>query len=107
MNNLAVIAQFMMYTIPISFFIIIYLIKSKLNRREHKRRENEGSLDIILQLSFTDKIISDIILFLVPIIVLLIPLFTGVINYSDLLQAAIVFIIFYFWQKYLFSKDTR
>jgi hypothetical protein len=105
-NNLETIAQLMDAMVPIAFFIIFYLIKSKLDRSELKSRTRAGNLDIVLRLSFTHKIIFDIILFLTPIIILLIPLLTGTANSIDLLQALIVFLIFYFWHKYLFSKDS-
>lgn len=92
---------------PMAFFIFLFSIKSKLNQRELKKRTSEGNLNITLRLNFTDKITFDVILFLFPIIILLIPFLTGQPDLTDALQALTAFLIFYFWQRHLFKQDSQ
>ena len=89
---------------PVLVFILVFYIKSKLNQVELKRRTREDDLEILLRLSFMDKILLDVILFSSPIIILLLPFLTGTPNLTDIFQALITFSVLYFWQKYLFSK---
>lgn len=105
-DNLKVFTEIIIAIAPISSFAILLLIKSKFDRRELIRRRSHNNLAIVLNITFTDKIVLDIILFSSPLIILLIPFLDGTPEFTDLLQALSVFLIFYFWQKYLFNKDS-
>src|SRR3989338_1097442 len=105
-DNFDAVLTVIKYSAPISFFIILFLIKSKLDQRELRDRRGRGNMDILLNLTFYDKIALDLILFSSPIIILLISSLTGKPNLTDLLQAAAVFLIFYFWQKHFFGKAS-
>lgn len=91
--------------VPLAFVGIIFIIKLKLNRRELKKRKYENNLDIVLHLTFMDKLQSDIISFLIPAVILGVPLLMQEgLSLSHIFQALLAFLIFYLWQKRLFKK---
>lgn len=106
-NNFKIFGEIIKSLTPIAFLITLLFIKSKFDRRELKKRTSEANLEIILHLNFFDKIISDIVWFLLPIIILLVAFMAGKTDTVDLLQALIAFIIFYLWQKHLFNQDYQ
>lgn len=91
---------------PLSFFGLIFVIKTKMTRKVKKRRAREEGLDITLQLRYEDKLKSDIVTFSLPIIILIIPLITQrYVSITDILQASLAFIMVYLLQKSLFDKE--
>lgn len=92
---------------PISFFAILFLIRLKSNRKEFLRRRSHGDLEMDIKMTYADKIALDLILFSSPIIVLALPFFRGLPDLIDFIQAMSVFLIFYCWQRYLFSHDSQ
>jgi len=92
--------------VPVSFFGILLLIKTKINRHQIRKRKEENNMDITLRLTYFDRLKTDFVVFSLPMVVLLIPiLFTKKIDTPDMLQALAAFAIFYFWQKFLFKKE--
>lgn len=91
---------------PLAIVGIIFIIKIKINRRELKKRKSEENLEIILHLTFMDKMYSDILNYSAPIAILIIPIIIQRrVDIIDIFQALATFAIFYFWQKKLFSKE--
>lgn len=91
--------------VPLAFVGIIFIIKLKLNRRELKKRKKEENLDIVLHLTFMDQFYTDVINYLIPAIILAVPLlFMEGITLAKIFQALLAYIIFYLWQKRLFKK---
>ncbi len=105
-DNFAVFTLFLKSMVPLSFFGILFLIKLKISRLEIKKRKNEGNTDIVLRLNIFHKLLSDIIVFLTPILLgLLIYMDKGFLSAIDVIQLIIIFLIMFFWQKYIFSKE--
>ncbi|SRR6056297_503254 len=91
---------------PIAVFVLILLILIKIKRRTFKKRSKEGNLDLLLRLTYMDKIKADLIAFLTPVVILIIPLIKyGRIYSLDLIQALVCFIILMLWHKYIFGKE--
>lgn len=107
-NNFNSFVEVLKALVPVSLIAILFLIKYKLNRSEFKKRKREGDLEIILRINFIDKIILEIILYLLPIVILFISIFSnGKTDLADLLQAIVAFFVVYFMLKYLFGKASR
>lgn len=107
-DRFAAFTEIMRNLAPIAFFVLILLIKIKFNRVEHTKRKNENNTEIILVLNYWDKFISDIIVFTTPILLCLFAyLANQTVGMMDIFYSALIFIIMYFWQRYLFSKQQR
>lgn len=90
---------------PIAVFILVLLILIKLKRVNFRKKRKEANLSLILNLEYTDEMKADLITFLTPVIILIIPLIKfGRIYFIDLIQALSCFLILILWQKYIFSK---
>ncbi|MDD5527396.1 MAG: hypothetical protein PHO56_00245 [Patescibacteria group bacterium] len=93
--------------VPLAVLALIFLINLKLWREKAKKKEREGNLGLTLQLTFSDKLKSDIFLFLLPAAVLLTAFIANKkVGLADILGALAVFIIAYLWQKWLFGKEN-
>ncbi|MDD4902547.1 MAG: hypothetical protein PHE24_05430 [Patescibacteria group bacterium] len=91
---------------PLAVLAIIFLVNLKLWRVQAKKKEREGNMDLTLQLAFTDKLKSDMFLFLLPAVVLSIAfIINKKVGTIDVLEALAVFVIAFLWQKWLFSKE--
>ncbi len=92
---------------PLSFFGLVILIKFKISRMWLEKGRRDQTLDeIVLHLTFFDKMWSDMIIFSLPFIVCLLAfLFYGEVGYVDILQALVVFLVMYAWQKFIFGKE--
>ena len=106
-DRFLILSQFFLKSlIPLSFFVLVFLIKLKFNRRELARKREEQDFNITLQLNYLDKLFSDIITFLLPIIILFMAMVSyKIIDTTDIFQALIIFLIIFFWQRYLFKKQ--
>ena len=62
-------------------------------------------MGITLHLTYLDKFISEIIIFVIPLVVMGIALLDGAVDLSDILQAASAFLIAYFWHRMIFKKE--
>ena len=98
--------QYMKALFPIAIFAIIFLIKLRIDRNQLKKRKKDNNTEIILYLTFFDKLILDTLIYLLPIIVLIIAFtMNNKIIITDIFQALSVFLLTYFWQKFLFKKE--
>ncbi len=105
-NHFAAFALFMKSMVPLAFFGIIFLIKLKITRKEIRKRKSENNTDLVLYLNVMQKLTSDFIVFGSPILLgLLIYKFRGLLDIADIMFLIIVFLIMFFWQRYLFSKE--
>jgi hypothetical protein len=91
---------------PLAVLAVIFLINLKLWREKAKKKEREGNLELTLQLSFIDKLKSDIFLFILPAAVLGVAfVINKKVGPTDVLEALVVFVVAYLWQKWLFGKE--
>ncbi len=91
---------------PIVFFIFLLLIKIRLSREEKKKRFDEGNIGINLRLNFFDKIKSDIFVFSLPIVICVIAFMANrEVTIVNFFQAAIVFLIAFWYKSWLFAKE--
>jgi hypothetical protein len=78
----------------------------KIDSKRYKKRKAEGSLDIILQLTYIDKIKTDVTIFGLPLILCFVPLIMrGSIGLANLFQAIISFLIIMAFRQSLFNKE--
>jgi hypothetical protein len=92
--------------LPFGILVILFLINFKLWRLRAKEKEQAGNLEIILQLTYFDKLKSDLFLFSLPTGLLLIIFFAnGRIVLTDILGEIFIFVVAFFWQKWLFGKE--
>jgi hypothetical protein len=104
-DRMGMIVKLLQSLVPIAMFGILLLTKLKLNRMTLKKRIREDRTEIILNLTYMDKIIGDLIIFSMPIIIIGISIFAGKTDTADIVQAAAAFLIVYFWQTNLFKKE--
>ncbi len=91
---------------PIGFFGVALMTILKFRRVQFRKRERDINLDLVLKLSFSDKMFADLISFSLPLVIILLPLFKyGQIFLLDLIQALVVLACLLLWHKYLFSKE--
>ncbi len=91
---------------PLSFFTLALLIKFKLSRMQAEKSNRDGLGEIILYLNSFDKMWSEFIVFLLPLVICLIAfLFLGEIDFVDIVQAIVSFFIIYAWHNYIFKKE--
>lgn len=103
-DRIKIMAEFMKMLIPFAYFGIALLIKMKFSRSDLYKRKKEDNLEIVLNLSYYDKIKDELIVFLLPVIILFLAFFNGKIDLVDILQASCSFIIMYLWHMALFKK---
>jgi hypothetical protein len=107
-DNFTVFTSILQASVPVSFFGIIFLIKLKFNRTELEKRKSEDNTDLTLRLDFMDKMWSEAIVFLTPITVILIYYFSeGKTDFIIVFEASIIFLVMFFWQKFLFDKTEK
>lgn len=105
-DRFAVFTEILKSLLPLSVFVLIFLIKLKLGRGELDRKREESGFDLVLYLDYFDKFKAELLVFALPIIIFLVPLLAGgQPGLSDFLQAAIAFLLMYLWQKNLFKKS--
>ena len=91
--------------LPIAIFSFLLLIALLRNVKKIKRGREEGNTDIILQLNFFDKLLSDLVLYGLPIIIYLHSFFGNKFEYqSSLIQALLIFTVIFLWQRHIFKK---
>jgi len=105
-DHFFVFSLFMKSMIPLAFFGIIFLIQLKITRDEIKVRKKEDKTELVLYLNIFHKLASDIIVFCTPILLgFFIYEVRGSLDAIDIILLSIMFLIMFFWQKYLFSKE--
>ena len=80
------------------FFILVYLLSWHFIL--FRKKDNTGESVVVTNL---DKYFDDFIIFVMPILFLLIPLFLKSIDIIDIFQVCILFVILYLWRKILFK----
>lgn len=104
-DRLILFVEFMRAFLPLAFFGLIFLIKLKMGRLELARAKEEARPELVLYLNYLDKFKSDLLVFSVPIITIVIALLGGDgVDLVDFFQATLLFLIVYLWQNYLFKK---
>jgi hypothetical protein len=91
---------------PLAVFGSGLIIALKINGKKYKKRESEGNLDIVLRLTYMDKIKMDLITFGLPLILCAIPLIMhGSVSLINIFQAMIAFLTMILFKQSLFSKE--
>ena len=105
-DNFLVFKQIMESLVPFGCFGLLFLVNLRFWRQDAKKKEREGNLEVTLHLTFVDKLKSDIFLFSLPVVLMGIAFAAnGKVGLADVLEALMVFIIAYLWEKWLFSKE--
>ncbi|NTU99372.1 hypothetical protein HGA64_05230 [Candidatus Falkowbacteria bacterium] len=91
---------------PLFFFLGLLMIKLRWMSKDHKKRKQDGGdTDIVLRLSYFDKFMTEVLTFLLPMsISVIVALSSREYTVIDFIQAGLVFIIIYIWNKLLFSR---
>ena len=91
---------------PLVIFSIIFLVRLRINRMQLKKRKRENNLEIVLRITYVDKLIFDILIYLLPIIIIGIAfIINKQIVLIDIFQATAAFLLMYLWQRMLFKKE--
>jgi len=105
-DRFTIFTLFMQSMVPLAFFGIIFLVQLKITREEIKVRKKEDKTELVLYLNIFHKLISDIIVFCTPILLgFFIYEVRGSLDATDIIFLSAMFLIMFFWQKYLFSKE--
>ena len=105
-NHFSAFYLFLESMAPLAFFGIIFLVKIKITRSEIKRRKSHGNTELVLDLNIFHKLASDMVVFGAPILLgLLIYKARGRLDAIDIIFLIMVFLIMFFWQRYIFSKE--
>src|SRR3989339_511906 len=103
-NHFFAFSLFLQSMVPLAFFGVIFLVRLKLTRSEIKKRKKHGNTELVLYLNIFHKLISDVVVFCSPILLgLLIYKARGFIDTIDVIILIAVFLIMFFWQRYIFS----
>lgn len=104
-NHFQAFVEILKVLAPLSLFGILLLIKLNFDRYQRKKLNQEHDSQIVLYINYWDITIFDIINFLIPIGMIVIPIIFGnKIGAIDIIEASFVFIILYFWGNYFFKK---
>ena len=102
-DRLGSITKIMQSLVPLSYFFIFFLLRFRHSRRTLKKRKEEiGGTDLVLHLTYRDKIIDEVLIFSLPVIIIWIAHLKGVVDIYTIFQAGIVFIIMFIWHNVLF-----
>jgi len=105
-DRLAMFYKFMQALFPIVLFTIFFLVRVRVSREQVRKFTREKNLDIILHLTYLDKLISDVLIYLLPILILGVAIIINKqITLVDVFQAVIAFLLMYFWQRMIFKKE--
>jgi phosphatidylglycerophosphate synthase len=105
-DRVEMVSDFIKSLFPLAIFGVFFLIKTKFGRQEFKKRSKENNLDITLRLTYIDKLISNLITFSLPILIIAIALFfKGKVDFVDIIQASAAFLVMYLWEKRLFNRE--
>lgn len=98
------LAMFLMFPLALAGSVLVFKLRSR--RREYKRHREEGAADLTLSIPFAYRTISDVILYSTPLVILVLAMIVkGMPAADDLIEAAAVWLIFYFWQKLIFNRQ--
>ena len=104
-DNVSTVANFLRSAWPIAFVLAALAFKIHLTNNEKKRGETNGFVDRTLNLSFGDKIKWEVVVFACPLAVLFVAAMSdNGVTVIDIIQAAFVLGISYFWFKYLWLR---
>lgn len=93
--------------VPFSFFGIILLFRWRSNRHEARNRKENDSFDMVIRMTYMEKLIIDMIVYSIPIAVLAVPFIkTFTIETLDILEASIAFLLAYWAIHKIFSKES-
>jgi hypothetical protein len=110
-DRIGAVARLLRESAPIFYVLGIMLLKERYNRIIYKSNmstERARSGEYVIYLNFFHKYITDFVLFIMPIGILATALFFKAdIQTDDIVQASLVFIIFYFWQRFIFKSSER
>jgi hypothetical protein len=105
-DNFLIFKQIMESLAPFGALGILFLVNLRFWREKSKKKEREGNLEITLHLTFVDKLKSDVFIFSLPAVLMGIAFAAhGKVGLADVLEAFVVFIIAYLWEKWLFGKE--
>jgi hypothetical protein len=91
---------------PFAVIVLFFLIASRANRIEYQARKKEQKFDLVLVLTYFDKIRAELVVFGIPFLILLVSyFFKGNIWLEDIFQALSTFIVLSIWHKYLFRNE--
>ncbi|OGF25517.1 hypothetical protein A2331_01465 [Candidatus Falkowbacteria bacterium RIFOXYB2_FULL_34_18] len=91
-----------------SFFGILFFVRLNIYLQKIKKMVENGErfMDrmFIFYLTMWDKTVSEIIVFLLPILIIIIAYFGGEVTHLDFFQALVVFSLAFFWHTLFFNK---
>ncbi len=99
--------EIMKSLMPVAVFGIIFLIMLKIKRMKFREKQREGDqyAETVLYLTYFDELKCDILVFLLPVVILLIPFIKDrVVDVSDIFQASVALLLMYAWKKILFKN---
>lgn len=104
-NHFQVFVEILKVLAPLGIFSLLLLIKLNFDRYQRKKLNEEHDSQIVLYVNYWDITIFDIINFLIPIGMIIIPIILGnQIGAIDIIEASFVYITLYFWGNYFFKK---
>jgi hypothetical protein len=90
---------------PFFIFILLFFIKQKFVLRQRNKEHADMNSEIVLSLSYFDKLLSDLVVFITPFAIGLIYFFKqGILRGIDFFVLFIIFSVMYLWQRHLFTK---
>ena len=91
---------------PVSIFLLMFIIKSKVNRRKIKKLQKEDKYDeIYVDLSLQDKRMDMGIIFVSSFFIIILPMLIDRIIYTeDIMQSSSFLLLLFLWHSYIFRK---
>jgi len=100
------LGEILLTFIPLAMLIAIYLIVFNFRRKEIEKRREENDDELILYLELKDKLIADVLPFLLSMAIIVFAWFSpSKIDKFDIMVSLLVFFVFMTWNSYIFKKE--
>ena len=105
-DRLGIFYTIMKIAAPLVFVTTMFLIKMQFTKKAYRRMKRERVFEIVVYLNFWDKLKAEILIFLIPLVVLIVPIYIEKkLDAMDLLQAIFSFVLAFLLYKLIFKKE--
>jgi len=105
-NRVEDLGEILLTLVPLATLIAIYLIVFNFRRKEIEKRREENDDELILYLELKDKLIADVLPFLLSMAIIVFAWFSpNKIDKFDIMVSLLVFFVFMTWNSYIFKKE--
>jgi hypothetical protein len=98
-------AEIMRMISPLAIFLLIFMIKMRMSRKEIKVKEEEKETEYIIYFSLLDKMKIEAMVYFLPALILLPPFMILDLDKMDIFQAIMAFLVGIYLLKFIFNRS--